>query len=381
MGWLITGVILTIVAIVAISGTIAYFNSDRKSEYKSDLEQYTSSVERYGERYDKKKPELKLISKSWILLGFLPLFLILFGCFASVKTGYTGVVTVFGEVKPQTMEAGFHFKSPFENVIQIDNRVQKKTIEMSCFSSDIQEVDVTYTINYQISKQNASEIYKTIGVEYYETVMAPRIEEVVKNSIKIYTAETLINNRDELTEKIYNDIKEDLIIYNIEVVSSSVEDIDFSDAFTQAVENKQVASQKQQQTQIEQETLTNTQAEQNRREIAIAEAQAEIARIQAEADKAVAEINADSAEYQGRKDGAIILQYLISLNGYHLDEDGKTILNADNNVVTAQELEEASKNLIMYYYIKQWTGELPSTYIGTSDFYEIFASLIASNNP
>ena len=72
------------------------------------------------------------------------------------------------------------------------------------------------------------------------------------------------------------------------------------------------------------------------------------------------------------------MQYLISLNGYHLDEDGKTILNADNNVVSANELEEASKNLVMYYYIKQWTGELPNTYIGTNDFYEMFAAIIAN---
>lgn len=377
MGWFITGIILTIIAVISVCFLIATMNNNLKKDYADKMSDYATALQRYG-AYTGKKPEMQKISKGWILLGFLPLLLIVFGCFTSVQTGYTGVVTVFGKVKPTTLEAGFHFKSPFESVVQIDNRVQKQTLNLSCFSSDIQEVMVDYTINYQISKQNASEIYKTIGTEYYNTVMSPRIEEVVKNAVKAYTAETLVNNRSELAETILTNIKTDLLKYNIEVVSSSVENIDFSDAFTQAVENKQVASQKQQQTQIEQETLTKTQQEQNKREVAIAQAQAEIATIQAEADKSVAEINADSAEYQGRKDGAIILQYLISLNGYHLHEDGKTILNADNIVVSAKELEEASKNLVMYYYIKQWTGELPNTYIGTNNFYEMFAAIIAN---
>jgi regulator of protease activity HflC (stomatin/prohibitin superfamily) len=367
MGWLIAGIVLSIIAMVVITGVITYFNNKKREDYEDKVKQYGS---------DKvKKPTF--ITKKYIFLGILPIFLAVFGCFASVNTGYTGVVTVFGSVKEQTLEAGMHFKAPWESVVQIDNRVQKQTVEMSAFSSDIQEVQIKYTINYQISKQNASEIYKTIGVEYYETVMQPRIEEDVKNAVKIYTAETLINSRDELAQKIFDSLKSDLDVYNIEVVSSSVENIDFSDAFTQAVENKQVASQQQQQAQIEQETKTLEQKAQAEREKITAEAQAEIAKIQAEADKAVAEIGADSAEYQGKKDNAIVMQKLIALNGYHFAEDNTTILDSDNNVVSADDLKTATQNLLLYYYIQQWSGELPDTYIGTSDFYEIFQSILA----
>ena len=58
----------------------------------------------------------------------------------TVPTGSTGIVTTFGKVENYTLESGFHFKAPWNTVTEMDNRVQKQTIEMKCFSSDIQEV-------------------------------------------------------------------------------------------------------------------------------------------------------------------------------------------------------------------------------------------------
>ena len=92
-------------------------------------------------------------------------------CVASVPTGHTGIVTTFGQVEDYTYEAGIHFKLPWQEVVNMDNRNQKATVDLNCFSSDIQEVAVTYTINYQIQKSNAQTIYKTIGTSYFNTVI------------------------------------------------------------------------------------------------------------------------------------------------------------------------------------------------------------------
>ena len=97
------------------------------------------------------------------------MLVIVFSCYVSIPAGHTGVVTTFGSVENYTLEAGMHFKLPWQEVIKMDNRVQKSTQDMSCFSSDIQEVSMTYTVNYQISKQDAMTIYKTIGIGYYDT--------------------------------------------------------------------------------------------------------------------------------------------------------------------------------------------------------------------
>ena len=114
------------------------------------------------------------------LLALVGVLVIVFSCYVSIPAGHTGVATTFGSVENYTLEAGMHFKLPWQEVIKMDNRVQKSTQDMSCFSSDIQEVSMTYTVNYQISKQDAMTIYKTIGIGYYDTVIAPYITESVK---------------------------------------------------------------------------------------------------------------------------------------------------------------------------------------------------------
>ena len=79
--------------------------------------------------------EWKLNKKQ--LLAILGLCFVLMACYVSVPTGHTGVVTTFGKVENFTLEAGVHFKLPWQDVIKMDNRVQKSTLDMSCFSSDV----------------------------------------------------------------------------------------------------------------------------------------------------------------------------------------------------------------------------------------------------
>ena len=71
------------------------------------------------------------------LLALVGVLVIVFSCYVSIPAGHTGVVTTFGSVENYTLEAGMHFKLPWQEVIKMDNRVQKSTQDMSCFSSDI----------------------------------------------------------------------------------------------------------------------------------------------------------------------------------------------------------------------------------------------------
>ena len=93
--------------------------------------------------------------------------LIVLSCVTTVPTGHTGVVTTFGHVENYTLDAGVHMVRPWQQVVKMDNRVQKQTVKLACFSSDIQEVNMSYTINYQIRKADAMTLYSTVGVSYY----------------------------------------------------------------------------------------------------------------------------------------------------------------------------------------------------------------------
>ncbi|MBQ6292851.1 MAG: prohibitin family protein [Lachnospiraceae bacterium] len=261
------------------------------------------------------------------------------GCFTSVPTGHTGVVTTFGKVENYTLDAGIHGKLPWQEVVLLDNRVQKARVELNCFSSDIQEVKVIYTVNYQISKENAMTIYSNIGTLYYDTVITPNVSESVKVMTARYTAENLVSSRDELSEKIEDLLSTQLARYNIVVVGTSIEDMDFTDAFTNAVEAKQVAAQNKLQAEIEQQQKIMEQRSSAERAVIDANAAAEVARIQAEADLAVTKIQADAAEYAGQKEAA-------------------------KNKAIAENL---TKDLLNYYYVQQWNGILPNYYVGSDN--------------
>ena len=276
----------------------------------------------------------------------------------TVPTGHTGIVTTFGNVEEYTYEAGVHFDAPWHEVIKMDNRNQKKRIDLSCFSSDIQEVNVIYTLNYQIQKNNAQTIYKTIGTEYYQTVIEPRVQEAVKSVMAKYTAEELLSNRTELSAEIRNILTEKLASYHVDVLDTSLENLDFSDAFTDAVEAKQVAEQKAKQAQIEQEQKTMEAEAAAKRAAIEAKAAADVAIIAANADLDVQKIQADAAEYAGQKDAAVIGQT-------------RDIIAKNPDALTDEDVE----HLLVYYYILAWDGKLPETYIGSEDFYAMLAAL------
>lgn len=258
---------------------------------------------------------------------------------ASVSTGHTGVVTTFGHVEDYTFDAGIHVKAPWHKVVQMDNRVQKATINLACFSSDIQEVNCSYTVNYQIDKANAQEIYRTVGKDYYSIVVTPSVAEAVKTIMAHYTAENLVGNRDTLTMEIETLLDTQLEKYNIRVVSTAIENMDFTDEFTNAVEAKQVAVQNKLRAQTEQEQLTMESQQAAERARIDAEAAAEVAKIAAMADLEVQKINADAAEYTGLKEAA------------------------KNKAIS----EYLTEELLEYYLIQQWNGKYPDTYLGENN--------------
>ena len=145
-------------------------------------------------------PNKKLIKGTALAAVILILALVLYGfCTSVVPTGYTGILTTFGRVADYTLDAGFHFKSPFQKVTLMDNREQKTSFTTEAFSSDIQQVDVTGSINYNINKTTAMNLFKDVGVNYFNTLVSPRMLENMKAVFSKYTAEELISSREQLS--------------------------------------------------------------------------------------------------------------------------------------------------------------------------------------
>ena len=266
------------------------------------------------------------------VLAFI-LLLTLISCISAVPTGYTGILTTFGRVEDRTMGAGVHFIAPWQKIVKLDNRTQKVEIDAQAFSSDIQQVDLKMSVNYCIDQATAQNLYKTVGKQYYDTVLYPRILENTKSVFAKYSAEELVSHRQDLSGEIQELLTTDATRYGIQIVNFSVEDIDFTDAFTNAVEAKQVAAQNKLTAETQQAQKTMEQEQVAKRRIIDANAAAEEAKIQAEADLEVTKIQADAAEYAGLKEAARIQAIAKSL----------------------------TPEVITYYRTLQWDGKLPAT--------------------
>ena len=256
------------------------------------------------------------------------LVLILFNvCTVQVPTGNTAIITTFGKVEDFTLEAGFHFKSPFQQIILMDNREQKTPFSTQAFSSDIQQVDIVGSINYAINKSTAMTLFKEVGTDYFNKLVNPRMLENTKAVFSKYTAENLVSAREQLSIQIRDNLSREMERYGISIISVSIENIDFTDAFTDAVEAKQVAAQKKLQAEIEQEQKTME-----------TQQQAERQKIEADAKAEVVKINADAEAYSTRV---------------------KAEAEAEANRKIAESLTDG---LIEFTQVNQWNGQLP-TYV------------------
>lgn len=251
-----------------------------------------------------------------------------YGFFAKVSNGNVAVVTRFGKAQDEVLDAGFHVKGFFDVLNPMSIQQQKAETAFNAFSADIQEVSTSVVVNYSVDKATATTLFRDVGKNYESSLIEPRIYENTKVVFSDYTAEELISNREELSNRICELLKNSLSSYGINVSAVMIEDIDFTDAFTDAVEAKQVASQNKLTAQTAQETQTME-----------ASAAAERAIIAAEAEAEQRKIDADARAYET----SVIAE-----------------AEAEANRKIAESITDG---LIDYTKVQNWNGELP-TYMG-----------------
>jgi regulator of protease activity HflC (stomatin/prohibitin superfamily) len=270
----------------------------------------------------------KEYKNSAIIPAVVAVVMIGISCVSYVPTGYTGIVTTFGKVEDGTKDAGTVFKQPWQSIVKMDNRVKEMSMDLSAFSSDIQEVATSVSVGYRINQANAMTIYKSVGKKYEDTLITPRVLETVKAVVAHYDASSLISNRDAVAAQMDAKLREVLAEYNIDLQYISVTNFDFTDTFTDAVEAKVKAQQEKEK--------AETDAEKRRVE-AQATADADLIAANAEAEKS--KVAADAELYVAEKKA-----------------EANRALN-----------DSLNSNLLEYYKITNvdslWNGELPA-YVG-----------------
>lgn len=186
--------------------------------------------------------------KSYAIIGSLGAFMVLLLVFMSVTVvspGSVGVVVRLGAVQGASLPEGTHFIAPFiTSVVSMNVRIQKLEAVATASSKDLQNVSCKIALNFQAENSKAATIYKTLGLDYDNSIIQPTIQESIKSTTARYTAEELITKRPHVKDDVYAYIKKRLAISNIIVTDFSIVDFSFSPEFNKAIEAKEVAKQK-----------------------------------------------------------------------------------------------------------------------------------------
>lgn len=186
----------------------------------------------------------KIPGKAIFLVVVIVMLIVLFSAtYFGIDAGDRGVVLRFGNVN-RVVEPGARFKIPLaEEVVRMTVRVQKTTTKTEAASRDMQTVQTTMVLNYNIDPLRTGEMYANIGLNYNERVIDPAVKESFKAAAARYTAEELITKRETLKTEVRNYLRDRLTVYGVQVVELSITDFEFSAEFNRAIEAKQTAEQ------------------------------------------------------------------------------------------------------------------------------------------
>ena len=183
--------------------------------------------------------------KYLMIIPCILVVILLFSSVTTIKSGEVGIRVRFGKVVDRKTTEGINFKFPIiEKIEKMNVRVQKVEVQTSSSSKDLQEVDMSLAVNYQIDKDKARSLYKNVGTGYDEVILEPAIQESIKAVTSKYTAEELITNRSEVSEKCQEELNKKISKYGLKVNDFNITNFNFSEEFNKAIEEKQVAEQK-----------------------------------------------------------------------------------------------------------------------------------------
>jgi len=189
--------------------------------------------------------------------------LVLVGAASSyiIQPGTRGVKVRLGKASDKFLPEGFGFRTPFITKI-FPVVVKQRTVSLSaaCFSSDLQQVTVEVRVLYRIPEESVVEIYRKYAGDPFDSLIAPRVQEAIKEVTALLTAEQIVKKRDEIKDQTIVAARRKIgkILWVEDIV---LRNIDLSQELEAAIEAKMVAEQEaararftQLQTQIEADT-------------------------------------------------------------------------------------------------------------------------------
>jgi regulator of protease activity HflC (stomatin/prohibitin superfamily) len=221
--------------------------------------------------------------------------ILIFGSWFTIDQGERGVLLTNGAYT-STEGPGLHFKFPwFQSVVKISTQqqtaywgFQDTHAVMQGYSRDQQAADMRVSVVYHVLPDQVEQVYAQYGSleTLEERTIARLAPQTIKTVFGQYDAVSVIQSRSKFNAEVSKAVI-DAVRGPVVVDAVQIENIDFSDAYEQAVEARmtaQVEVQKREQ-QLAQEKINA--------EIAVTQAKGRADSVKAEADAAAYKVKAE----------------------------------------------------------------------------------------
>jgi prohibitin 2 len=142
-----------------------------------------------------------------------------------VHPGYRGVKVTMGRVTPAPLPEGFGFKAPLVTTVRpISIRQQTAEDKAECYSSDLQQINVELRVLFRIPEASVVKLFQEYDGEPFTSLVAPRIQEALKEVTALQSAEQIVKNREQIKTRALEIARkkigtllvvEDIVIQNI----------------------------------------------------------------------------------------------------------------------------------------------------------------------
>lgn len=216
--------------------------------------------------------------------------------FRTVSSGEVAVVKHLGKIE-DVKTAGTYYDLWITNsYIKYDTKVQDLETQSMAYSSDAQTMTIQMTVQYQIISDKVVDIATQYGkLDILENRIESIALEKTKSVLSSHKAMDIIANRATISPAVETAIKEAVgEEYYVDIVAVVITNIDFSDAFELAVEEKMIAEQAKLKADYENQTKIAQAEADAEAKLKAAQAEIEIAKAKAEALMIAAQAEAEA---------------------------------------------------------------------------------------
>jgi prohibitin 2 len=160
-----------------------------------------------------------------------------------VDPGFRGVEVTLGKVSPVFKPEGFGYKTPLiTTIVPVTIRQQTKELTAECYSSDLQQVKTELRVLYRVPESSVVKIYQAYSGDPFDSLIAPRVQEALKEVTAMQSAEQIVKGREDIKTKTLAATR--LKVGDLLVVEDVViQNIDLTKELEAAIEAKMVQEQ------------------------------------------------------------------------------------------------------------------------------------------